>query len=175
MRQKSVIFNYMSQETPAPEAPQAAEPAPQQVGPTEPFSIYPLNEINQNLQYQIMYQPVYVSVEDPKMYYAGPLLAKLPETEKGFLQSLSETFSIAEKKVSQTMNPIIHKIEEKGNQASEAVSTKFNELKDKAKEKYEESKKPKTVPLEEPPKPAQNPPKAEKVAEEEKPLLEDKQ
>ena len=134
-KEKKNIFFLMSEATVPPQeqqqvpeqAPEVQQPQP--TGPTEPFSIYPLNQMNQNLQYQVMFQPVYVSPEDPKIYFAGPLLAKLPETgEKGFLTSLTETLNIAEKKVSTTVSPFFDKITQKTNQAADTVQNKFNTM-----------------------------------------------
>ena len=107
------------------------------------ITIHPFNEINQNLQYAVMYQPVYVSQQDPNIYCAGPLLAKLSDiqTDKKFFQSLSETFSIAERNINRKMTPIFHKVEEISGHAVDAFQDSINKFTQNVKDIKSKKKK----------------------------------
>ena len=133
------------------------------------YVIHPQSEMNQNLQYCVMYQPVFVSPQDSNIYFAGNLLAKLPEIQdKKFLQSLSETFTIAEKSINKTMTPFIHKVEKMTGHAVDILQEKINKVVKDIKDK--KAKRQNNVPLESYNSKTQIQP-GESLIEEEEPLI----
>ena len=91
------------------EAQQQQTQAPQI--PQNPVTLYPPSAMDSSIQYRLVYQPVYISDRDTNAYLAGPLLEQLPhDHEKGFFDSLTETFNIGTKKISDTIKPVAQKV-----------------------------------------------------------------
>jgi hypothetical protein len=109
------------------------------------ITLYPMSEINGQLQYKLMYIPVYVSVEDPRMYIAGNPIEKIEtlEEEKGFVESLSETCHIGAQKTtkvfqkaSDAINPYIQKANEAIDPVAHKISETFSPVSQKLTETF---------------------------------------
>ena len=117
----------MSQEVPQPEVQL----------PEQPIVFYPQSDMDGNIQYKLVYQPVYISEQDSKMYIAGPILQELPITQKGFLQSLQETWQIGTKKVSDAVSPVGQKIQSTVQPAARKVGDSLKHAAEVTAEKFE--------------------------------------
>ncbi|EAX92085.1 hypothetical protein TVAG_273980 [Trichomonas vaginalis G3] len=140
----------------------SAEPAHQEGAP-QAMAVYPMTEMNGAIRYQLMYLPIYVSNEDTRIYQAGQPLVQLPgEKPTGFLDSLSQTLSIAGNKINKAIQPVTTKVEAGIHTASAKISETATAVANKTSEKYHEVKNKMTSE-----KPAaEEPPKEEQPKEE---------
>lgn len=116
-----------------------AAPAPQQQ--PSPITVYPMNEMNSTIKYNLMYLPIYVSNEDEKMYIAGQPLVQLPPVKpEGFLDSLSHTLSIAGNKINAAVQPVATKVDSAIHVAGNKIAETSSKVASKASEKYHEVK-----------------------------------
>ena len=67
----------------------------------EQVIIEPMEKMNKDIEYSVMYQPVYFSIQDRDIYVAGPLIQQLPKEEtdfsKLFCDAMKKTGAVFEK------------------------------------------------------------------------------
>ena len=104
------------------------------------IAIEPHENMPDDEQYEIMYQPVYVSSRTAKLYAAGPLIQALPSQQQQTLKGITDSMDDAVDKTSTALEPLIRQVSDLTNKAVDYLNTVVQNVIQKRAKKHEQAK-----------------------------------